>query len=215
MDSIFRRFQFHSFPSDDALARAVAGNFVDRLTIARDESRFFSIALSGGRIAAAFLGAAANLVIQRGGLGELTHFFWADERCVPPNDAESNYRLANSLLLAPLLVPPSQVHRIPGEAEPAQAASCAAAEYARVMAANGVAPPRLDLVLLGMGEDGHIASLFPREPTETTADPLSFRAVVGPKPPPNRITMGYPTLATAREVWVLAKGRIPLYFFLT
>jgi 6-phosphogluconolactonase len=66
--------------------------------------------------------------------------------------------------------------------------------------------PVLDLIFLGMGEDGHVASLFPTEPESMVNDAAVFRAVVGTKPPPNRITIGYQTIAAAREVWVLASG---------
>ena len=70
---------------------------------------------------------------------------------------------------------------------------------------NEQGQPELDLVFLGMGEDGHVASLFPKD-TEALETPAVYRAVTGPKPPPRRITLGYPALAAAREVWVLASG---------
>lgn len=90
------------------------------------------------------------------------HFFWGDERCVPPDDAESNYRMARETLLDAVKPPSENVHRILGEAEPSRAA----ASYEQVLrelfpARKDAAPPRFDLVLLGMGADGHTASLFP------------------------------------------------------
>ena len=93
-------------------------------------------------------------------------FFWGDERCVPPNHPDSNYRLADDALLRPLGIGPERLHRIYGELEPAVAARAAEAE---LRAAGPVPPteqPVLDLVLLGMGEDGHVASLFPDAPPE-------------------------------------------------
>lgn len=91
------------------------------------------------------------------------HFFWGDERCVPPDDVESNYRMARETLLDAVRPPPENVHRILGEAEPSRAA----ARYEQVLrelfrAREDAPPPRFDLVLLGMGPDGHTASLFPR-----------------------------------------------------
>jgi len=206
MESSKRNFDCHAFATDDELAEAAAERFAARIMAARTESRLFSVALSGGRIAHRFFAAAAKLIAAQGAIGSATHFFWADERCVPPDHPESNYRTASELLLETLAVPAFQIHRIPGELPPAAAASRAATEFANVMARNSIRPPRVDLALLGMGEDGHIASLFPEEPVNTQADPAIFRAVVGPKPPPNRVTMGYFTLAAAREVWVLVSG---------
>lgn len=206
LESRKRNFDCHAFATDDELAAAAAGDFAARIMAARAESRFFSVAFSGGRIAHRFLAAIAGLLSAQGGLGAATHFFWADERCVPPDHPESNYRTARELLLEPLAISGSQVHRIHGETNPPEAALQAAAEFTGVMARNSILPTRIDLALLGMGEDGHIASLFPEEPVNTTADPAIFRAVISPKPPPNRVTMGYSTLAAAREVWVLVSG---------
>lgn len=206
MESSKRNFDCHAFATDNELAEAAAVRFAARIMAARTESRFFSVALSGGRIASKFFAAAAKLIAAQGGIGAATHFFWADERCVPPDHPESNYRTASKLLLEPLAVSNSQIHRIPGELSPAEAALRATAEFVDVMAPHSSMPPLIDLVLLGMGEDGHIASLFPHEPAEAAADLAIFRSVVGPKPPPNRVTMGYATLAAAREVWVLVSG---------
>src|SRR5258708_37332125 len=64
----------------------------------------------------------------------------------------------------------------------------------------------LDILFLGLGEDGHVASLFPSEPSEVRASKTIYRAVIGPKPPPHRVTLGYPTIAAAKQVWVLASG---------
>ncbi len=90
------------------------------------------------------------------------HFFWGDERCVPPDHAESNYRMARETLLDAVAPPPENVHRMRGEEEPSRAA----ASYEQLLrevfdARKGASPPRFDLVLLGMGADGHTASLFP------------------------------------------------------
>ena len=135
------------------------------------------------------------------------HFFWADERCVPPNDAESNFRVARELLLIPLKIPDDHIHRIRGEESPAFAVAEAEAEICRIAALTNDSQPMLDLIFLGMGEDGHVASLFPDEAESVIASPAIYRAVAAVKPPPQRITLGYAAIAAARQVWVLASGR--------
>jgi len=108
--------------------------------------------------------------------------------------------------LAPLNIPGSQIHRVRGEDPPEAAAAKAEAELRQIapLASNG--QPVLDLIFLGMGEDGHVASLFPGEPEELMASNAVYRPVVAAKPPPHRITMGYPTIAAAGQVRVLAAG---------
>ena len=133
-------------------------------------------------------------------------FFWADERCVPANHEESNYRLAHAALLRPLAVAEARQHRLAGEAPPVEAARRANADWARWLAARGPGQPGLDVVVLGVGEDGHIASLFPGNLAADLAAPEPFRAVTGPKPPPQRLTMGFSLLAKARLAVVLATG---------
>lgn len=148
---------------------------------------------------------------------EGVHFFWADERCVPPDDAESNFRVANDHLFAPLQISPHRVHRIRGELDSRLAAEQAEAELKRVSArSNPEGFPILDMVFLGMGEDGHTASLFPESPLEQTrasgavaqtTDARSYVAVVGPKPPPKRVSLTYESLRAAESVDVLVSGR--------
>ncbi len=134
------------------------------------------------------------------------HFFWADERCVPPGDEESNFRLGHELLFTPLKVSENRIHRIRGEDLPQNAAHLAEAEMRRVTACQ-ISQPVLDLVLLGLGEDGHVASLFPGESEEVISSDAVYRAVLNsPKPPPRRVTLGYQTIAAAQQVWVLASG---------
>ena len=164
------------------------------------------IAVSGGRIAKDFFTALARLTHEQGRSLAHVHFFWADERCVPPDDAESNYRSAAELLIVPLGLPAQNVHRLRGEDDPDRAAQAAEAELRRWTAASSGSQPVLDLVLLGMGEDGHVASLFPGEPAEVMGSDAVYRPVTASKPPPRRITLGYGAIAAAREVWVLASG---------
>lgn len=120
--------------------------------------------------------------------------WFGDERCVPPDDAESNYRLVAESLLAG--TPGARVHPIDGTLDPDAGAAAYAAEI------RGV---RLDLCLLGLGEDGHTASLFPGSTalSERTREAV---AVVASKPPPHRITLTLPVLRAARELVVLAVG---------
>jgi 6-phosphogluconolactonase len=126
--------------------------------------------------------------------GRVTVLF-GDERCVPPDHPDSNYRMAREALLD--RVAPATVHRIPGELGPDEGA----AEYGRVVA--GLAP--LDLVILGIGEDGHTASLFPGD-TALTAKGWAVGVRNSPKPPPERVTLTLPALRGARQVIILATG---------
>lgn len=149
----------------EALAGAVADRFVQAAREAVRLRGVFRVALAGGSTPAR----AYELLAQRSA-GEIpwaeTQVFWGDERPVPPDHPDSNYRMAFEAMLSRVPVPPSQVHRLHGEAQDLEAA---AAEYAETLAyAFGIAtlghPPRFDLILLGMGAEGHTASLFPDSP---------------------------------------------------
>jgi 6-phosphogluconolactonase len=199
-------FELVRFSSPEELARAAASAWLDQLRAVSNAKRPYCVALSGGRIAGRFFEVVASQAQGQGALFAPAHFFWGDERCVPPDDAESNYRLADESMLRPLSIPANQVHRVRGEDSPGQAASQAEAELRRFAAPDPRGQPVLDLVFLGMGEEGHVASLFPGESAEEISSPAVFRHVVGIKPPPNRITLGYAAIAAAREVWLLASG---------
>jgi 6-phosphogluconolactonase len=188
------------------LARTAAKDWVETAARFASTQDLFSVALSGGRVAQAFLSEVAEqLKVQPAWLSRV-HFFWSDERCVPPDDSESNFHLANVALLKPLNLPSRQIHRIEGEKPPSEACVLAEAELRRVVGAERPSVPMLDLILLGMGEDGHVASLFPGEPEDAVNSQAVFREVTAVKPPPLRITMGYRVIAAARRAWVLASG---------
>jgi 6-phosphogluconolactonase len=124
------------------------------------------------------------------------HIWFGDERCVPPDSPDSNYRMAHETLISRVDIPPSNVHRIRGEDEP-EAAAAAYSEEIRGLA--------LDLALLGLGPDGHTASLFPDSPALDVRDRQAV-AVTASKPPPRRITLTLPVFERAAAVLVLAPG---------
>ena len=201
-----KNYELISFPTDRELAQAVANDWLSELELAARQGAPQFVALSGGRIARRFLTSVTELARAKNASFAPVHFFWADERCVLPTDPESNFALANEHLLRPLKIAPDKIHRIQGELEPTQAAAVAATELCRVVPHHDEGRPILDIVFLGMGEDGHVASLFPGEPEEVNADRAVFRAVTASKPPPQRVTIGYGVIAAARHVWVLASG---------
>lgn len=135
-----------------------------------------------------------------------THFFWADERCVPPDADGSNYRQVREAILIHAPVPPANVHRVSGELSP----PAAAAEYAQQLAtfaAAGLNYPRFDLVLLGMGGDGHTASLFPGfDRGAADASPTLAVTAHYEGRPADRVTLTPPVLNAARQVVFLVAG---------
>ena len=191
-------------PDEPSAARAAASAVLDAVRASR--SPRLAVALSGGRIAPRLY--AALLDGARHGETPLAaaDFFWADERCVPPDHADSNYAAALALLLAPLGVPAERIHRLAGELDPAMAARLAVEDWHRWRQVRGGPEAGPDVVILGVGEDGHVASLFPGNLAADLAAPEPFRSVIGPKPPPSRLTVGYPMLWEAGEVVVLATG---------
>lgn len=196
-------WELRSFDSATTMAEQCATEFLAWLA---PSSRPQHVALSGGRIAQDFFQAVARQAKDRNRSFAHVHFFWADERCVPPGHAESNYRSAAELLFTPLDLPSGNIHRIEGEIEPARAARNAEAILRQLVPANADGQPVLDLILLGMGEDGHVASLFPGESENAMSSTAVYRAVTAGKPPPQRITLGYAAITAAHEAWVLASG---------
>ena len=192
----------------EALAQRSATEFLFDLKEVSDPN----IALSGGRIAPAFYQALVAKDAKEGALKNC-HYFWADERCVPPDSPESNYLAAKEYLLGPGSVPEDHIHRIQGELGPEQASIAAREDLARLLGsgtepADSASAPILDLVILGMGEDGHVASLFPKHLQDDVDEKeWTFYGVEdSPKPPPQRVTLSYPMLIAAKRVWIMIPG---------
>ena len=136
---------------------------------------------------------------------ERLQIFWVDERCVPPTDAESNYRMTEEALLSHVPVAAAQIHRIEGELDPEVAAARYEAAIRAAFRLEGAQTPAFDLVLLGLGEDGHTASLFPH--TEALNE-LGRIAVANHVPQKEtwRITLTWPVINRGREVAFLIEG---------
>jgi 6-phosphogluconolactonase len=148
----------HVLPDPAALTEVAARSVVERAQTAIDARGRFSIALSGGSTPRDLhLRMASPPLVDQVDWSRV-HVFFGDERCVPPDDERSNYRQADETLLSRVPIPRDNIHRMRGELPPDEAAADYEAELRQFF---GDEPPRLDLILLGMGDNGHTASLFP------------------------------------------------------
>lgn len=199
----------HVAPDLDALSRAAAEAIIDVATEAVRKRGQFSLVLAGGATPERLYALLAGPTGARMPWND-THVFWGDERFVPDTDDASNFRLAHDLLLSRIPLPPEHVHRMPTtELRTPQRAAETYEEMLRLYF-RGEEKPAFDLVLLGLGEDGHTASLFPEEaPWASDDDALHWvRAVLGPerRPPRQRITLSLDALGGARHVFFLVAG---------
>lgn len=189
-----------------ALAEAAAQAFDDALARRRDTGLPWCVALSGGRIAGPFYDALVARLRPDPERLRGVHFFFADERWVPLDHADSNYGLARERLFDPLAVPQSARHALVGGPNREFNAAQAQAELVRLAPSGPAGQPVLELAVLGMGEDGHVASLFPNAAPAVVESRAVYLPVEGTKPPPERITLTYAVLAVARRALVLVSG---------
>lgn len=196
--------QVSVFPDSQSLAAAAAEHIIRIGNEALDERGRFSLSLSGGSTPVALY----DLLAQPGYRDRMpwnkTHLFWGDERHVPPGDPESNYRMVKETLLDQVEIPEENIFRVPAEME----VRLAAFAYEETLRAyfNDAKWPRFDLVLLGMGEDGHTASLFPNSPGLNE----EHRWFIANQPAGTnswRLTLSKGAINAARNILVLVEGQ--------
>ncbi len=188
-------------PDAAALAAAAADHVVEVLRATLAERDFAHVALAGGSTPRA-VNALLIAEPRRARVEWDRVIFWfGDERCVPPNDDQSNYKMNRETLLDPLRIRPAHVHRMRGEDDP----SAAAADYDVVLRRELGETPHLDLILLGMGPDGHTASLFPGTITAIDKDKVCIAHYV-PKLDRWRMTLTPRAINAARNVAITAGG---------
>lgn len=196
-------FRVSRFADAEALASAAADEIATRVDAGLATNPRFSLVLAGGdtpRRAYELLAArhARRIAWDR------VHVFWSDERCVPPIEKDSNYAMAREALLSRIPIPEANVHRMPVDDAPP---AIAAEEHERQLVAFfGNATPGFDLVLLGVGEDGHTASLFPGDAATREKKRLVVAVRTEAKPPPWRLTLTFPVLDGSRDVLFLVAG---------
>jgi 6-phosphogluconolactonase len=176
--------------------------------LAQASDRTFAVSLSGGSTPRRLYECLAAPEIASRFPWHRAHWFWGDERFVPHDDRDSNYRMARDAFLSRVPVPNDNIHAVPTKGlSPDQAASAYETTLKQFYGANTLAPgrPLFDVTLLGIGEDGHTASLFPGQPTLQETRRWAV-AVVGAKAEA-RITLTYPVLDSSREVAFLVTGK--------
>ncbi len=193
-----------AFDSAEALAQNVAEWLC---ALAQASDRDFAVCLSGGSTPRPLYETLATPAIASRFPWRRAHWFWGDERFVPHDDPDSNFRMAREALLSRVPVPADNIHAIPtGGLSPEQAAAAYETTLKRFYGAETLAPdrPLFDVTLLGIGDNGHTASLFPGQPALRETQRWAV-AAVGAKSEP-RITLTYPALDSSRDVAFLATG---------
>jgi 6-phosphogluconolactonase len=192
-------------PDPAALADEAARRFVALAQAAVADHGRFTVALSGGSTPRALYERLAQSPLNEAIDWANVHVFWGDERMVPPDDIESSYRMARETLLAHVAIPAANIYPVPTIGGTPEAAASAYEET--ITAVFGTDAPRFDLILLGIGPDGHTASLFPGQPEVVRPSAALVVAVHNaPKPPPTRVTFTYTLINAAANVLFVASG---------
>ncbi len=189
------------FKDLSALSQAAAQIFIESAAQAIAERSHFLAALSGGSTPTPLYRLLVDAPID----WPRVHIFWGDERCVPVDDPGNNYAQAREVLLAHVPIPADNVHRVQSELEPASAARA----YAATLSGFCEPPrewPRFDLVLLGMGDDGHTASLFPGSPVDEAEPVIAVTAHYQDRPA-NRVSLTPRVINDARRIVFLVSGQ--------
>lgn len=191
---------------EGALALAAAARWDELARSAIAAHGEFHVALTGGSTPRTLYQLLATPDWQQRIDWRHSQVYFGDERCVPPEHPDSNFRMAHEILLSKCPLPTEQVHRIEGEREPAAAARAYAGELRQYLGrAQEQSPPRLDLLLLGLGADGHIASLFPGSPLLDETEEW-VGAAYTERLKAWRVSLTYPILNRARHTLFLVAG---------
>lgn len=201
-----RRVLVH--PDKQALTGSVAARFLTKTVDILDDLGEANVALTGGTVGIAVLEAVNSSPARDSVDWSKVHFWWGDERFVAKDSEERNERQAREALLDHIAVPPENIHPFPASDEIAdidEAAAVYAAEL-EAFALDGARHPRFDITFLGVGPDGHIASLFPDRAgiRETEATVIAERDA--PKPPPQRLSLTRPVLNASDRIWLVLAG---------
>jgi len=188
----------------EALATSVAGELLSRLADAQSSGREPQIALTGGTIARAVHREIARLSAEFEVDWSRVVVWWGDERFVAPDDPDRNAAQAREDFLDAVGVDPAKVHEMPSTAD-ADSLEAGAAAYGDVMRAQGAG--EFEIVMLGVGPDGHVASLFPGHAALDVDDRIAVAVHDSPKPPSDRISLTFAALNRARTVWFLVSGQ--------
>lgn len=186
------------FRDSDELSQAATKKFIELANQAITERGRFLVSLSGGSTPMKLFERLANETLD----WSYVHFFWGDERCVPMDDPGNTYGQTKKILFDKIGT--TNIHRVTSELEPAQAAQA----YAHTLSGFADAPfdfPRFDLVLLGMGDDGHTASLFPGSQVDIETSAIAVTAHYQDRPA-NRVSLTPKVFNQAREIWFLVTG---------
>ena len=201
-----RRVLVH--PDKAALAGAVAARFITKMLDILDEQAVAHVVLTGGGMASSVHEAVAASPASATIDWSRVHFWWGDERWVPAGDAERNDGQARSALLDALDLPATNLHPFPasdGELDLDEAAQAYASELAQ-HGVDGLPHPIFDITFLGVGPDGHIASLFPHRSGIQVTDRTVIPVRNSPKPPPERLSLTRPVINSSQRVWLVLAG---------
>jgi 6-phosphogluconolactonase len=197
--------EIETFPSPEALAAAVAGRLVVRLAAVQAAGRTPAVGLTGGTIADKIHEA---VVAATEGHEDVdwsnVDFWWGDERYVPADDDGRNAKQAREAMLDHLGVDARRVHEMPASDGPQDSLEDAAEAYGAEVRRHGSG--QFDVVMLGVGPDGHVASLFPGSPQLDVDGAIAVSVTDSPKPPPERITLTFGALNRSSEVWFVVSG---------
>jgi len=198
------RAEIRRFGSPEGLAAEVATTLISTLRDAQAEGRVPAVALTGGTVAAKIHEAVAASPDRDEVDWSRVDLWFGDERFVPADDPDRNAGQAAAQLLDNLPLDPERVHTMPASDDGFADLDAAAAAYAGEVREHGGG--EFDVVMLGVGPDGHVASLFPGYPQLDVDDEIAVGVTDSPKPPPERISLTFPALNRTRQVWFVVSG---------
>jgi 6-phosphogluconolactonase len=194
------------FPSLKYICEAVVNDWFEGASEALNRKTTFNLALSGGNTPRMIFQHLFEFEKWKMIPWEIVHIFWVDERCVPPDHGESNYRMAYDLMLNKLPIPEENIHRIRGENDPVNEATRYEDEILKCFGLSGEQKLCMDWILLGVGADGHVASIFPQSTLEYSRN-KTCGVATHPKTGQKRISISLPVINQAKRITIIIAGQ--------